>query len=75
MLNYFEDLYLIDELADKYSKIWTTMNGRRIRVKDMATKHLQNTINFLVKNDGDKEWIDILEEEFSRRAERRKHSG
>ena len=75
MFDYFEDLYLIDELADKCTKIWTTVNGRRIHIKDMTTKHLQNTINFLTKNDGDKEWIDILEEEFGRRAERRKHSG
>ena len=75
LLDYFEDLYLIDEIANKHAKIWTTMNGERIHVKDMTTKHLQNTINFLIRNDGDKEWIDILKEELSRRTDRRKHSG
>lgn len=46
---------LEDEMLDfhlaKNRKVWQTKDGRKIKIEDMETSHIENTINYLSRND------------------------
>lgn len=59
---YCQDMELL-----KSNKIWTTRDGDEIPVKNMTKQHLINTVNMLKRNNSDREWIKVLEDELKSR--------
>lgn len=62
---------LIDEIETKAREgIWETKDGRKMRIKDMSTRHIENTIAMLKRNDSFDIYlplIGIMEKELERR--------
>lgn len=58
--------------VDKKNNIWKAEDGTKYKVEDMTSSHIQNCINFLIKNKDNPfyknayicdEWIRMFEEE------------
>ena len=50
--------------------IWTTRDGKRIRIIDMSEDHIKNTINYIRKNDSTDmmlPWVTVFQNELKRR--------
>jgi len=68
-----EDM-MIDELIREdiqermqKNKLWTTADGRSIKIKNMSDSHIENTIQYLHRKGDRYGWITILEKEFAKR--------
>jgi hypothetical protein len=61
--NYFDSLLSTPEEQLKNEPVWKTADGRSIRIKDMETTHLLNSIAILRKREGyrDKGFLTTLE--------------
>ena len=49
--------------------VWTTKDNRILRVGEMTTSHIKNTINYLKRTDEElyEPWIEVFKEELKRR--------
>lgn len=54
--------------------IWTMQDGTKIRVKDMKTSHLKNSLAMCKRNKSDPETIKVLSDELSIRTDKDNHS-
>jgi hypothetical protein len=69
------DYYREQEINDEFyrerkiirSSNWLQRNGEYIRIKDMHSLHIANTINMLERYDGYDDWIIAFKRELKRR--------
>jgi len=59
-----EDANLSDLLLERFLRlresgdlVWTTREGKRVPVKEMTDKHLQNTINMLLRQKEEEDFL------------------
>lgn len=46
---------LVEEIEQEIkitNKVWTTKDGRDIKIKDMSTRHISNTMKMIIRNSG-----------------------
>ena len=58
---YWEELdWAEEEIEMEYrfeNKIWVTKDGKKLKIKDMETSHIQNCIKFVNKKINGKQWV------------------
>ena len=68
---YFAEMQIYHDIEEEAKlKIWTTKDGTKIPVRDMADSHIQNTINLIKRRDKYDyylPWLKVFEEELKDR--------
>lgn len=70
-----DDIFIYESIASEIERkakkrIWTTREGKDIPVSKMTSNHIQNTINFIKRNDKNDLyscWLKVFEEELENR--------
>lgn len=50
--------------------IWTTKTGETMKISEMETSHIKNSIRFIKRNGAGREWIPKLRAELAKRIDK-----